>query len=91
MGTFNYYCFDDQNKRIQNSLDNWINSNDITKNEVLSIFKSVNLRKSEERLDSLYKDIVLELNQQSSINNAKEELLAKNYFDEYFFLMNLQS
>lgn len=90
LGTFNYYCFDDQNKRIQNSLDNWINSSDFTKNEVLSIFKSVNLGKSDEKLDSLYKDLVLEINQQSSINTAKEELLTKKYFDEYFFLNNFK-
>lgn len=90
LGSFNYYCFDEHNNRIQNSLDNWINSNDFVKKEVLSSFKSINSRKSDVKLDSIYNDLVLEMNQQSSINSAKEELLAKDYFDEYFFLNNFK-
>lgn len=91
--TFRLHCFDNRNKRIHNYFNDWLNSNEEIKSEIIEKAKGINLgvvRDSE--FEKRIKEQILANPENAKIRDVRSFLIQKDFIDEpliYSYLSEL--
>jgi hypothetical protein len=91
--SFQFYCYDTANKRIHNHFNDWINSDEKRKKELLNEFSEKNSDDSELATNILdvIKEQISTFLPNTKINSVKTELLKKEFVDEQLLISSIDN
>lgn len=84
--SYRFYCYDTVNKNIHKHFNEWINSNETVKQELLEDFSATEAEANQINYAAIYSEQVSVFAANTKINLVKSSLLKQQFVDEQLFL-----
>lgn len=84
--SYRFYCYDTANKTIHKHFNDWINSNETVKQDLLEIFSATKADANLNNYAAIYLEQVSAFATNTKINLVKSPLLKQQFVDEQLFL-----